>query len=157
MEESGGEGAVCCHGDAVTAGEGWTAGEATAGRLGRMETCMVMPPPAEPMCHHGGDSWTPWTHVSQSREYGIHRDQTPRSMVGNTVDTMVGERMDSSNCQDGRNQSESVRRRSVTSTLKSSRAQDIIHYIISKSDILQINCSSIALLDKCISQHTEPG
>ena len=31
-----------------------------------------------------------------------------------------------------------------------------VHYIISKSDILEINCSSIALLDKCISQYTEP-
>ena len=30
------------------------------------------------------------------------------------------------------------------------------HYIISKSDILEINCSSIALLEKCISQDTEP-
>ena len=29
-------------------------------------------------------------------------------------------------------------------------------YIISKSDILKINCSSIAPLDKCISQDTEP-
>ena len=32
----------------------------------------------------------------------------------------------------------------------------IAHYIISKSDILKINCSSIALLEKCISQDTEP-
>ena len=32
----------------------------------------------------------------------------------------------------------------------------IAHYIISKSDILEINCSSIALLEKCISQDTEP-
>ena len=31
-----------------------------------------------------------------------------------------------------------------------------VHYIISKSDILEINCSSIALLEKCISQDTEP-
>ena len=31
-----------------------------------------------------------------------------------------------------------------------------VHYIISKSDILKINCSSIAPLDKCISQDTEP-
>ena len=30
------------------------------------------------------------------------------------------------------------------------------HYIISKSDILEINCSSIALLEKYISQDTEP-
>ena len=33
---------------------------------------------------------------------------------------------------------------------------NISHYIISKSDILEINCSSIALLEKCISQDTEP-
>ena len=33
---------------------------------------------------------------------------------------------------------------------------NILHYIISKSDILEINCSSIALLEKCISQDTEP-
>ena len=32
----------------------------------------------------------------------------------------------------------------------------ILHCIISKSDILEINCSSIAPLDKCISQDTEP-
>ena len=32
----------------------------------------------------------------------------------------------------------------------------IRHYIISISDILEINCSSIALLEKCISQDTEP-
>ena len=32
----------------------------------------------------------------------------------------------------------------------------IMHYIISKRDILEINCSSIALLEKCISQDTEP-
>ena len=32
----------------------------------------------------------------------------------------------------------------------------IIHYIISKSDILEINCSNIDLLEKCISQNTEP-
>ena len=31
-----------------------------------------------------------------------------------------------------------------------------VHYIISKSDILEIRCSSIALLDKCISQDNEP-
>ena len=31
-----------------------------------------------------------------------------------------------------------------------------LQYIISKSDILEINCSSIAPLDKCISQDTEP-
>ena len=30
------------------------------------------------------------------------------------------------------------------------------HYIISKIDILEINCSNIALLEKCISQDTEP-
>ena len=30
----------------------------------------------------------------------------------------------------------------------------INHYTISKSDILKINCSSIAFLDKCISQGT---
>ena len=30
------------------------------------------------------------------------------------------------------------------------------HYFISKSDILEINCSSIAHLEKCISQDTEP-
>ena len=29
------------------------------------------------------------------------------------------------------------------------------HYIIYKSDILEINCSIIALLEKCISQDTE--
>ena len=32
----------------------------------------------------------------------------------------------------------------------------ISYYIISKSDILEINCSSITLLEKCISQDTEP-
>ena len=32
----------------------------------------------------------------------------------------------------------------------------IYHYIMSKSDILEINCSSISLLEKCISQDTEP-
>ena len=31
-----------------------------------------------------------------------------------------------------------------------------VHYIISKSDILKINCSSIALFEKCNSQETEP-
>ena len=30
------------------------------------------------------------------------------------------------------------------------------HYIISKSVILEINCSNIALLENCISQDTEP-
>ena len=33
---------------------------------------------------------------------------------------------------------------------------NIDHYIIFKSDILEINCSSIALLETCISQDTEP-
>ena len=32
--------------------------------------------------------------------------------------------------------------------------ENTIHYIIYKSDILEINCSSIALLEKCISQET---
>ena len=36
------------------------------------------------------------------------------------------------------------------------RKKNTHHYIISKSDILEINCSSIALLEKCISQDTEP-
>ena len=38
---------------------------------------------------------------------------------------------------------------------KSSRVPYLNHYIISISDILEINCSSIALLEECISQDTE--
>ena len=31
-----------------------------------------------------------------------------------------------------------------------------MHYILSKSGIFEINCSSFAILDKCFPQDTEP-
>ena len=46
--------------------------------------------------------------------------------------------------------------RKVYSILWREKLFNIKYYIISKSDILEINSSSIAPLDKCISQDTEP-
>ena len=43
-----------------------------------------------------------------------------------------------------------------TAAVRIQQVLHLVHYIISKSDILEINCSNIALLEKCISQDTEP-